>query len=150
MVKMIFFGFWLSLVTAASAYSAVYMGLGKPMPPTPGEFIAGLKYETTRPISVPVISRGSLQGYVVSQYVYTVDAKTLSLLNVPPDAFIVEEAFKHFFNDKDLDFQNLKSFDTATLVTQIRDAVNKRLHGAVIKDLMINDLNFVSRDALRH
>jgi hypothetical protein len=149
MVRVILFGLWLCTITVVSAYAAVYMGVGRQVPTTAQEFVSGLKYETTRAVSVPVIAKGAVQGYVVSQYVYTADTETLSKLKVPPDVFIIEEAFRHFFTDKDLDFKNLKAFDTAVLVAEIRDNVNRRLQGPVIRDLMINDLNFVSRDDLR-
>ena len=67
--------------------------------------LEGLVYEKTKVINVPMIAEGSVQGYIVAQLVFTADAKVLRQLPVPPEAFVVDEAFRSIYGDQKTRFQ---------------------------------------------
>lgn len=154
MLRIVLFGLWMCGVTAASAYAAIAFSFAGPArhagPAAGGQvFVGGLKYQTTPVISVPAIADGKVQGYIVAQFVYTVDGGTLEKLAVPPDAFIADAAFRRLFSDPAIDFHHLKAFDPAPLVASIRKTVNDRLQAPVLHDLLLHELNFVDRADIR-
>ena len=61
------------------------------------EFFGGLDYVKTNIMSVPIISDGAIQGYLIAQFVFTADGKVLRQLSVPPELFLTDEAFRTIF-----------------------------------------------------
>ena len=105
----------------------------------------GLQYQTTRAISVPMIKDGSVQGYVVAQFVYTIDAATLKRLSVPPEVFLLDEAFRTIYSDTSLDFQHLEKYDINKLTRNLIQQVNTKLKGDLIKDVLVDEFNYISK-----
>ena len=56
-------------------------------------------------ISVPVIRSGAIQGYVMAQFSFTANAKTLKRLSVKADVVVLDEAFKAIYSEEALDFR---------------------------------------------
>jgi hypothetical protein len=98
---------------------------------------------------VPILADGAVQGYVVAQFVYTSDAATLNALSVPPDAFVLDEAFRTIFSDEAIDFDHLERFDLAALTGQIRTHVNARYGTGLLQDMLVEQFTFVSTDEVR-
>lgn len=146
MLKLLATGIWIAAVTAGSSYAAVYWMTE--LKPADGEvaMLEGLDYEKTRPINVPVIEDGRLQGYVVAQFVFTADAAALRSLPVPPHPFIVDEAFRLLYADRSLDFKHLERYDLESLKTHLKDTVNARLKGDYIQEVLVEEFNYFSKD----
>ena len=53
-----------------------------------------LEHVRTKMISVPIIAEGAIQGYVIAQFVFSIDAKQLKQLSIRPEAILLDEAFK--------------------------------------------------------
>ncbi|WP_321503967.1 hypothetical protein [Breoghania sp.] len=146
MFRGILIGIWMAAVTAGSSYGAVYwMTQYHGIDPATA-VIDGLDYEKTRAINVPMIANGRLQGYVVAQFVFTADAAALARLSVPPHPFVVDEAFRLLYEDRTLDFQNLERYDIESLTRQIRERVNTRMNGELIHDVLVEELNYFSKE----
>jgi hypothetical protein len=145
LLKLLLSGLWLCLATAAASYAAVSWKTGAKAAEEPA-YIDGLDYEKTRAINVPMIAEGKIQGYVVAQFVFTVDAKTKSKLTVPPEVFVLDEAFRTIYADEKLDFRQLEKYDLPALMTAIRERVNARLEADVIKDVLVEEFNYLAKD----
>jgi hypothetical protein len=155
MLRMILGGFWICLVTLATGYFAIEHLAAK----SSGEaeetnYFRGIAYEKTRSITVPIIVGGAVDGYVVAQFVYTAETRKLRDLGVPPESFIVDEAYNLIFSSPQfsspqVDFRNLRAFDTKSFLAEIAARVNKRLEAAVIRDMLIEEFNFVDKSQLR-
>lgn len=149
MIKLIVSALWICTVTLVSSYTAASWKTHGTIAPTGGESLKGLNYTKTSPINVPILVDGAVKGYVVAQFVYTGDAAALNRLSVPPDPFILDEAFRSIFSDERIDFQHLERFDVASLTEKIRSDVNARFGADLLQDMLIEQLTFVSSDEVR-
>jgi hypothetical protein len=147
-VRLLVAGVWACIVTVGASLALSYWKEGHASP-AQQEYAGGLAYEKTRVINVPMIAEGSVQGYIVAQFVFTADATVLRQLPVPPEAFVVDEAFRSIYSDENLDFKNLARFDLVHFARTVREHVNKRLQADVLQDLLVQDFNYVSKDQIR-
>lgn len=151
MVKTILIALWVCIVMASSVYAAVMFGGSKPETNAkPDEFFGGLDYVKTDIISVPIISDGKIGGYIVAQFVFTVDGTVLRKLSVPPNLFIVDEAFRALFAGEAVDFKNMKKYDLEGLKKNIAKNVNLRFKSELVQDVLIERLNFIPLDKVRY
>ena len=143
MLKLLFTGIWVCGVTLAAIYAGAAWRAG--MPVTAGsEYLEGLEQKKTRPISVPVVAEGAVQGYITAQLVYTIDAKVAKKLSIGPDVFILDEAFRTIYGDEKLDFRRLEKFDLTKLTKAVTERVNVRFGNDIIKDVLVQEFNYVS------
>ncbi len=151
MIKVIVSAVWICIIALGSSYvAASWKATGKvPAAEEPGDQLTGLNYTKTDPINVPIIDGGKIAGYVIAQFVYTADAQVQKKLSVPPDPFILDEAFRAVFDDEHIDFTHLERFDIAGLTKTIKEDVNKRFGGALIQDMLVEQFAFVSIDEVR-
>jgi hypothetical protein len=149
MMKVLLVGLWVCLVAMGSTYASVLWHASRP-PPQEGDRPAeGLETLKTRLISVPVIAKGSIQGYMMAQFAFTIEGKTLKQLAVKPDAFLIDEAFKILYGSNLLDARQVKPEELATVSKMIMDNTNKRLGSTVIRDVLIQEFTYLSKDQVR-
>ena len=104
----------------------------------------------TREINVPKIADGIIKGYVVVSFVFIVDQAVSRNTRIPPDAFVVEEAFRLIYDDDSIEFARAKKLDLKQLTDAIRARVNARLGSAVIVDVALQELQFIASADLKH
>lgn len=151
MVRIVISAIWICLVTVGSSYGALKMMGGEVGSATESdEFFGGLDYVKTQIISVPIVSGGAIQGYLIAQFVFTADGKLLRQLSVPPELFLTDEAFQAIFSGETPNFKNLKKYDLAGLKTKIAENVNKRFAADIVRDVLIEQFNFVPKDQVRY
>ena len=149
MIRLLMMGVWACLVTAGASLGMSYWNEAHQPLSGKQDYVEGLVYEKTKVINVPMIADGSVQGYVVAQLVFTADAKSLRQLPVPPEAFLVDEAFRRIYGDEKLDFKNLVRYDLVQFTQAVRAQVNKRLQSDVVQEVLVQDFNYVSKDQIR-
>jgi hypothetical protein len=148
-VRLLMTGVWACIVTVGAGLAMSYWKESHAALAPKQEYAEGLVYEKTRVIHVPMIAEGSVQGYVVARLVFTADANVLRQLPVPPEAFIVDEAFRNIYGDEKIDFKNLSRYDLAHFAQTVREHVNRRLQVDVLQDVLVQDFNYVSKDQIR-
>ncbi|KQT66096.1 MULTISPECIES: hypothetical protein [unclassified Aureimonas] len=150
MIKIIAIGIWVCIATLGSSYAVATMQNsaaaeeGKPPP----SYFVGLDYKKTEAITVPIISGDMVRGYVLATFVYTIDGETAAGLAVPPDPFILDEAYRAVYAASDFDFQHPERYDLAALTKSIKTAVNGRYKKDVIDDVLIDQFDFLPKDQL--
>lgn len=149
MIKLILSALWICLITLASIYGAVVWKTNAAIASSGEAGLTGLNYTKTEPINVPMIQDGEVTGYVIAQFVYTADAAVLNKLSVPPDAFILDEAFRTIFADERIDIAHLERFDLASLTTNLAAAVNTRFGTDLLQDVLIEQFTFVTKEEVR-
>lgn len=149
MMKLLITGIWACLVTVATSFGISYWKEAVAALPAKQDQVEGLVYEKTKVINVPMIADGSVQGYVITQLVFTADAKVLRQLPVPPEPFVVDEAFRTVYGDQKLDFKNLARYDLTQFAQAVRAQVNKRLQTEALQEVLVQDFNYVSKDQIR-
>ena len=103
----------------------------------------------TRAVNIPVVANGAVRGYAVAQFNYTIDAAVLKKLPAPPDAYLLDEAFRLLYAEEKLDTAKLDKVDLARLTREIAARVNARLKGEVVKDVLVGDFNYVGIEDVR-
>lgn len=151
MIKLVLSAIWICAIALGSSYVAASWQAQSTVGPADAaaDGLTGLNYTKTDPINVPMILDGKVAGYVVAQFVYTADAAVQKRLSVPPDPFILDEAFRSIFGDASIDFTHLDRFDIAALTRKIREDVNARFGGPLVQDMLVQQFAFVSLDEVR-
>ena len=136
-------GLWIGIVSITSSYMAGYW-VNKNNLSEFGVNTAqvGMDFEQTNEINVPMISDGMLKGYIVAQFVYTIDGRTLETLAVPPGPYVTDEAFRAIFNDLTIDFDNLKHYDIDGLRDTIKANVNARMKAELVHDILVEKFSY--------
>jgi len=149
MIKNIATGFWICGITLASCYWAVTWVTGAPVAEDKKEYFEGLQYKKLPAMNIPIIAEGAVQGYVVANMVFTADGKTLQEVSVPVEAFVQDEAFRYIYSDTTLDFRKLSRYNVNTMIGTIRANVNKRLGAEIVKEILVENFNFVEKSDIR-
>ncbi|MCB8823462.1 hypothetical protein [Microvirga rosea] len=148
MARILVTGFWICAITLLSCYGAVYWGTGL-KDTKRDEYLEGLEYQKVRAVNVPIIAEGAVQGYVIANLVFTADAKTLRSMSVPVENFVIDETFRQVYSDEKLDFRKLSKYDVPTLLANIKRRVNERIGSDIIKDVLVENFNFVNKSDIR-
>lgn len=146
MMKLLAAGLWLSATMLVSGYATTHYIAGQKRVGELEPAFGGLDYETVKPVNVPILSDGSLQGYVVIKMVFTADGDTLRRLPVPPHPFLVDEAFRVLYSDETLDFRGLERYDLEAFTDRLKDSTNKRLGQPVVNDVLVEEFNYFDKD----
>lgn len=149
MTRLILTGFWVCALTLLSSLGAAQWASGRRNAIDNDQYFQGLKFQKIRSVNVPMIADGAVQGYIVAQFVFTADTRALKDLGADPHSFIVDEAFRKIYSDKDLDFRNVKKVDIDRLLQGIKKSVNERVGAPIIRDLLVEDFNFVEKKDVR-
>jgi hypothetical protein len=111
MIKLIATGVWVCLVTMGSIYAAVLWKTQTPPEEEVDKFFGALDSVQTSLISVPVIERGSVQGYVLAQFTFTMKADLLRRMSVKPDVYLLDAAFRAIYSSNVSDLRGAKKQD---------------------------------------
>ncbi len=150
MLKTIGLGVWAIVVALFAGYMAATWNTGATVAAVRAEVKpSGLESHHPAAITVPMISSGKLSGYVVAKVVFTADAAELRNSPVDPEPFVIDEAFRHIYTDGKVEFDHLAKYNLDKITGDIKDAVNKRLGTDLIKDVLIEELNYVDAEQLK-
>jgi hypothetical protein len=150
MLKTIGLGVWAIVVVLIAGYMAATWNTGATVDVVRAESKpSGLEYRHPDAITVPMISDGKLRGYVVAKVVFTADAAALRDSPIDPQPFVVDEAFRHIYTDGKVEFDHLSKYNLDKITGDIKDAVNKRLGTDLIKDILVEELNYVDSEQLK-
>jgi len=150
-IKLIFVGLWACAITLGSSWAVIAWKSGKAADAArePDKYAGGLEQVRTKMISVPIIADGAIQGYVIVQLAFSIEAKQLKQMTIKPDAILMDEAFKTIYAGETIDFRNIKKQDLPALLKAIGDNANRR-HGApMVQDVLIQELNYVPKAEAR-
>jgi len=149
MIKFIIAAVWICAVTAGAAiYSFQNAGASaageeeKPM-------LGGLDYLNTDMISVPMVKDAAIQGYFLTKLVYTVDPREMAKLSVPATALITDQVYSYLYTNPQTDFANTADLDLDAFRNNIRQTINQRIGADIIHDVLIDQVNFLSKDEIR-
>jgi hypothetical protein len=146
MLKLALSCLWICIVTLGSAYAMIVMKSHHSEAAPATAKIDRVGYEKTNPINVPIIANGRVEGYVTVRFSYTINAEDGKKANVPIEAFLLDEAFKALYADEKLDFSHLEKYDLASLTQNLIKKVNVRLNTPLVKDVLVDEFNYISKE----
>ncbi|SJZ82279.1 hypothetical protein [Consotaella salsifontis] len=151
MIKIFAIGLWVCVVTLGSSYFAasfaeksqqaaeVAAADAKP------SYFEGLDYRKTDPLTVPIIADNEIRGYILARFVYTIDGKTLAQLKVPPEPFLVDQAFQAVYSLKGFDFNRPERYDLKKLTADMKEAVNQRFGQNVVEEVLVDQFDYIDK-----
>jgi hypothetical protein len=149
-LKFVFVGLWACVVTLGTAYSVMtWKAQQQHAAAHPTETKAELEQIKTKLISVPLVLSGNVLGYVMAQFTFTVETKVAKTMSVNPDIYLVDEAFRVIYSGDAVDFRSQRKPDVAALGRLIKEAVNKRLGAELVKEVYVQELNYIPREQFR-
>lgn len=148
-MKLLLTGLWVVLVALGAAYGgALYFS------PNSGSASANaasaapvIQTQKTRVINVPVVIDGVLRGYVAAQFVFMQDSNLGKTLQVSPDIYLLDEAFRAIYSDTSLDPRHVEKYDLKALTARLVQATNARLGVPLIKDVLIDNFSYIDKDS---
>ena len=141
-------GIWVCAVMAVTGDLTSYWVIGRETILQGAEW-AGLQYERTEPISIPMIRDGKLNGYTVIKLVFTADSETLRQQPVPPGLMVADETYRTIYAADNMDLDHLDRYDLKEFSQTVRENVNTRLKADIIQDVLVEQISFFSREDLR-
>ena len=148
-MKPILLGLWGCLITLVASYGTMILAAPAKKVETKASYFGGVDYVKAPIVGVPIIRGEELKGYVVAQFVFTIEGKTLESLSVSPGPFLVDAAFQRIYAEATLDVQEMKKPDIKNMLAGLRTDVNKRYGKPVIKEVLIERMNFLPIDSVR-
>ena len=149
MIKFIVAGLWLCAVSiGAVIYSFGVAGARTNAEPD-AALLGGLDYVKTDVLSVPVLRRGGVVGYFLTRLVYTVDPHEIKKLSVPAPTLINDQVYTYLFTNPNIDFSEIDTLDLDAFRNGLRDSINKRIGEDMIHDIMIEQIDFLSKQEIR-
>ncbi|EAS51676.1 conserved hypothetical protein [Aurantimonas manganoxydans SI85-9A1] len=149
MIKLLAVGLWVCAVTLGSSYVMASIN-SAPSEEAEPNYFEGLDYRKTENITIPMIKDSAIRGYILARFVYTIDGKTVAQLKVPPDPFILDEAFRRLYTTDGFDFDEPTRFDLSSLTDGIRDAVNARYSEELVKEILVDQFDYIAKDDIRN
>ncbi len=141
MIKLVLVGLWACLVTLASTYAGSYF---KAQQAKPAE-AQKIEYKKTREVTVPKIADGAIQGYIIVELSYSLDAAAEKNTNAPPEVFLLDEAYRYIYADDGIDFDNMKKYDLQKFTKELIQRVNARMNAPILKDVLISEFNYMGK-----
>ncbi len=148
-MKLVLAGLWVALVALGTAYGvALYLPGGSDTKAAAAVPVL-LQSQKTRVINVPMVIDGALHGFVAAQFAFTEDTNVLKTLQVPPDVYLLDEAFRAIYSDPALDPRHLEKYDLQKLTARLVKGTNDRLGAPLIKDVLIENFAYIDKDVAK-
>jgi hypothetical protein len=111
--------------------------------------LGGLDYVDTDIISVPLIRDSAVKGYFLTKLVYTVEPSEMAKLSVPATALMTDQVYSYLYSNPEIDFTKVSTIDLEAFRKNIRDSINTRVGAEIVHDVLVDQVNFLSKDEIR-
>lgn len=149
MIRFVVAAIWICAVTLGSiffAFSARDTGETEAAPPP---FFGGLDYVKADIVSVPVVRAGAIDGYILAKFVFTVDPARAAAMSVPAASILADEAYSYIYGNPVIDFAKIDKVDIDGLRVALRDSINSRIGEKVVYEVLVEQLDFLSKQEIR-
>lgn len=149
MLKLVAIGVWVILVTAGATFGSVYLARSETGETPTDEANLGVEELKSEMTSVPVMRNGDIIGYLILQLSFAADRRLLEARKIDPMPFMMDAAFRVIFASTEIDFRRLRGKDLDELTTAIGKEANARIGSEIVRDVLLQQLNFVKKDDIR-
>ncbi|WP_274627850.1 hypothetical protein [Arvimicrobium flavum] len=150
MIKFIAAAIWICAATLGAVFYSFQTSAAKPEgTEAVNPLLGGLDYIKTDVIPVPVVKQSAVTGYFLTKLVYTVDPSVMARLSVPADSMITDVLYSHLFGSPEIDFTRPTALDLDAFRSQMRDAINKRVGEQLVHEILVEQVDYLSKDEIR-
>jgi len=148
-IKFIVAALWISAVTVGAMMYSFTSHEAKVAAEAEPPLLGGLDYIKTEVISVPVLGQAGISGYFLARLVYTIEPEKAKKLTVPAQTLIGDELYSYLFSNPQIDFTHTDTLDLDLFRTGIRDRLNKRFGEEIVHDVIVEQIDFLSKEEIR-
>jgi hypothetical protein len=148
-LKLAVLGVWVIIVTAAATFGAVHLKSFTDAGEQSGQEDLGVEELKAEMTSVPMIRGGEIIGYLIIQLSFQADRRVLAEKQLEPMPYLNDAAFRVIFASTDVDFRRLRGSDLDSMTAAITKEANARIGGEMIRQVLIQQLNFVRKEDIR-
>jgi len=151
-IRTILLGIWIATVTCGATLVAAkyFADAGRPVSDMAvaeaGDSAEEIKTDI---LSIPVVRNGDIMGYVIVQLSFVADKTRLEKLKMSPAPYLVDAALRTIYANPEIDSRRLSHKDLSALTDAIRIEANSRVGSEIIRQVLIQQLNFVRKDEIR-
>ncbi|MDZ7927808.1 MAG: hypothetical protein U5L46_12325 [Agrobacterium sp.] len=148
MLKLLLTGVWVCAVTLGAVYFSVQMATA----PSSGDEAAkkaSLQLVKGESITIPVINDGGVNGYFLSRISLRVDKEKMAKIELPATQLMTDELFTLLAGSSMVNIANISTFDPEVFKQRIREGLNKKLGDDVVGDVLIEQLDYLSKADIR-
>ncbi|MBL4600384.1 MAG: hypothetical protein JKX93_15595 [Rhizobiaceae bacterium] len=149
MIKTILAGIWAAAVLSGSVWF-----FGQPAPikgaeEDKGAYFGSLETVKLETIVVPIVRQSSVQGYIILESVYSIDTEEAASLSVPIQYILRDLINRSIYGNTNIDIYRLEKFDLVKFQETIVSDINAKLGKNIVHDVMIQRLNFMTKEEIR-
>ncbi|MFK0384916.1 MULTISPECIES: flagellar basal body-associated FliL family protein [Rhizobium/Agrobacterium group] len=149
MLKLLLTGVWVCAVTLGAVYFSVQMATA-PAPVDEAEAKkANLQLVKGESITIPVINDGGVNGYFLSRISLRVDKQKIAKIELPATQLVTDELFTLLAGSSMVNIANVSTFDPEAFKQHIREGLNGKLGEEIVEDVLIEQLDYLSKADIR-
>lgn len=149
MIKFIAAALWICAATVGAVFYSYQAAGARGEGEAPKPLLGGLDYVDTDIISVPLIRDSAIKGYFLTKLVYTVEPAEMAKLSVPASALMTDQVYSYLYSNPQIDFTKASTIDIDAFRKNIRDTINARVGSEIVRDVLVDQVNFLSKDEIR-
>jgi hypothetical protein len=140
---------WIIAASVGAVHYAYQSGSAAPAVEAEASIFGGLDYVKSDVISIPILREGEVYGYFLTRLVFTAEQKKLAQLTIPIQAILVDELYTHLYGNPQIDFSRRNPMDLDQFREDIRTAINGRVETDLIHEVMVEQLEFLTKAEIR-
>jgi hypothetical protein len=149
MLKFLISGVWGALMTGAGIFVGQSLTQSAPSTDTSRPKAAAIQQMTTEMTGAPIISDGKVLGYLVFRIRSEVDTSKLPNDKFEVSPILTNAAFQAAYELYQDGFQTIDPHDIEKLTHQIAVKANEKLGPDTVKDVELDQFNYVPMDKVR-
>jgi hypothetical protein len=149
MIKFLAAAIWICIATVGAVFYSFQAAGARGEGEAPKPLLGGLDYVKTDIISVPLVRNSTVEGYLLTKLVYTVDPAQIKKLSIPAEALFTDQVYSYLYTNPQIDFANKTDLDINAFRTNIRDTINARVGEKVVHEVLVDQIDFLTKDDIR-
>lgn len=149
MFKIIGIGVWVVAVTLGSVYFSVQMSKTPEKPDPEAERKAVEELVRGEVVTFPVIANGRVEGYFLTRTSYIVDKTKITEVTLPVTELLTDQLFTALVGNRVIKIGENRNFDLDAFRKEIKENLNKRLGQEVVHDIIVEQIDYLSKDDIR-
>lgn len=147
MIKLIATGIWILVVTLGGVYAAVTFGNHNAADKS-AEVVLPPHFVQSETVTLPVLTDGKVSGYFLLRASLQVDDDAMKDLKVPVPTFLTDELYTLLVGDRLVNVKDADRFDVNGFKAKIKDGLNARLEKPLVKQVLIEQMDFISKEEI--
>lgn len=102
-----------------------------------------------QPVTVPVVTAGAIEGYILARFIYNVDRSKVTQAPAALESLLHDEAFRSVYGMEAARYKKPRKADLDEISKTLVAGINKRLKADAVQDILIEDFSFIPKEKIR-